>query len=271
MARSDKAKAKPKEKRKNKRGDNQIAPPPPQPLPPVNSYGDTVSCSNPFDDNNSSYMPRQMPPQPPGPPPMTQQLPPPPPPPMGMNQPPGGNPMAMGYQTGPMPNQGPPMRMPLSVNQSPTHPNQIRYNNAGKPPPMGLGGRPMQSASPGHSGYGGPMQSPSPGQHGGYGGMPNAPPPRPMGDMSGMMYLPLIRNSQNQNAPPIYACGGCRREIAENEAALLCESGCNFWYHKQCSGLSDDAYNMIKADFLVEWACDQCFSRGGVPLFKFKP
>jgi len=270
MARSDKPKAKPKEKRKGRKGDNQIVPPPPPSLPSANPYGDTVSCSNPFDDNNSTYLPRQMPPQAPGPSQMGQQL----PPPMGMNQPPGGNPMGMGYQPGPLPNQGPPMRMPLAVNQSPTHPNQMRYNNPGKPPSMGPGGPPMQSTSPGHSGYGAPLQSPSPGQHGGYGGPPNAPPPRPMGDMPGMIYSgdqPLIRNSQNQNAPPIYTCGGCRREIAENEAALLCESGCNFWYHKQCSGLNDDAYNMIKADFLVEWACDGCVARGNVPLFKFKP
>lgn len=196
-----------------------------------------------------------------------------PPTPMGVNQgpclppgqspgpSPGPNPMNMGYQTGPNHGQ---MRIPLTVNQSPTHPNQIRYNNTGQPP--------MQ-----HPGSGGPspMQSQSPGGPGGY---PNQPQPmpqnRPMLHMQGMMYpsdQPLIRNSQNQNAPPTYQCGGCHQEIAENDAALLCEAGCNYFYHQLCAGLTDLAFSLVKKDVFVEWACDACASTKNLPLYKYKP
>lgn len=41
-----------------------------------------------------------------------------------------------------------------------------------------------------------------------------------------------VFNSQNPNAPPIYACGKCHKEINDNDQAILCESGCHFWYHR---------------------------------------
>lgn len=177
---------------------------------------------------------------------------------------PGPNPMNIGYQTGP--NHGL-MRVPLTVNQSSPHQNQIRFNNTGKPSHPGSGGP-------------SPMQSPSPGGHGGYSNQPNQPPPpmpqhgRPMPHMQGMMYSsdqPLIRNSQNQNAPPVYNCGGCHNEIGENDQALLCEAGCNWWYHQLCTGMTDFAFSLVKDDVYVEWACDNCAAKGNLPLYKYKP
>lgn len=41
-----------------------------------------------------------------------------------------------------------------------------------------------------------------------------------------------IYNSQNPNAPPTYTCGKCHKQINDNDQAILCESGCHYWYHR---------------------------------------
>lgn len=49
------------------------------------------------------------------------------------------------------------------------------------------------------------------------------------------MYPPnksKVYNMQNPNAPPVYTCGLCHKEINDNDEAILCESGCNFWFHR---------------------------------------
>lgn len=43
---------------------------------------------------------------------------------------------------------------------------------------------------------------------------------------------PMVFNPQNPNAPPIYPCGVCHKEVHDNDQAILCESGCNFWFHR---------------------------------------
>lgn len=43
---------------------------------------------------------------------------------------------------------------------------------------------------------------------------------------------PMVFNPQNPNAPPIYPCGTCHKEVHDNDQAILCESGCNFWFHR---------------------------------------
>jgi hypothetical protein len=43
------------------------------------------------------------------------------------------------------------------------------------------------------------------------------------------MNQPMVFNPSNPNAPPIYPCGVCHKEVHDNEQAILCESGCNFW------------------------------------------
>jgi hypothetical protein len=43
---------------------------------------------------------------------------------------------------------------------------------------------------------------------------------------------PMVFNPQNPNAPPIYPCGICHKEVHDNDQAILCESGCNFWFHR---------------------------------------
>lgn len=82
---------------------------------------------------------------------------------------------------------------------------------------------------------------------------------------------PMVFNPSNPSAPPIYPCGVCHKEVHENDQAVLCESGCNFWFHRMCTGLTQDAFTMLKAEVYAEWVCDRCLSTKEIPLVKLKP
>lgn len=59
--------------------------------------------------------------------------------------------------------------------------------------------------------------------------------PKPLPVSAGKVYppdQPMVFNPQNPNAPPIYPCGICHKEVHDNDQAILCESGCNFWFHR---------------------------------------
>lgn len=98
--------------------------------------------------------------------------------------------------------------------------------------------------------------------------------PKPVPMSSGKIYppdQPMVFNPQNPNAPPIYPCGICHKEVHDNDQAILCESGCNFWFHRVCTGLTDAAYHLLTAEVYAEWVCDKCLQSKNIPLVKFKP
>lgn len=82
---------------------------------------------------------------------------------------------------------------------------------------------------------------------------------------------PIIFNPQNPSAPPIYPCGICRKEVGDHDQAILCESGCNFWFHRVCTGLAEPAFHFLTQEIFAEWVCDKCFLAKDVPLVKLKP
>lgn len=97
---------------------------------------------------------------------------------------------------------------------------------------------------------------------------------KPMSITSGKVYPShetKIFNKENPNAPPIYPCGTCHREVHESEQGIFCESGCNFWYHRACAGLSEHAFNLLTVEVYAEWVCDACTRNKNIPLVKFKP
>lgn len=97
---------------------------------------------------------------------------------------------------------------------------------------------------------------------------------KPMPVTAGKVYpadQPMVFNAQNPNAPPIYPCGVCHKEVHDNDQAILCESGCNFWFHRGCTGLTEAAYQFLTAEVYAEWVCDKCLSSKSIPLVKFKP
>merc|ERR1719510_1221639 len=121
----------------------------------------------------------------------------------------------------------------------------------------------MGHPSPVHPGMGGPSPV-----HPGMGG------PSPLSMPNEKVYppgQPMVFNPQNPNAPPIYPCGICHKEVHENDQAILCESGCNFWFHRVCTGLEEAAFHFLTQEIYAEWVCDSCFKNKEVPLVKFKP
>lgn len=185
------------------------------------------------------------------------------------------------------PNGGGPQYMgdiSAQMNQMQHPPNQFGGNSAPQhlgPPlpnnmPNGMGPR-----IPGYvqmMGQGMPMGAPPMmGQGGMPGGMNmNGHPQgmKPMSITTGKVYPPdqtMIFNSANPNAPPIYPCGACHKEVHENEQGIFCESGCNFWFHRACVGLSEHAFNLLNQEVYAEWVCDPCTRTKNIPLVKFKP
>jgi len=110
--------------------------------------------------------------------------------------------------------------------------NMSNMGNMSGGPMMGpggqMGGPGGQMGGPGgQMGPGGPM---GPMHMSGHMGGPK---PMPMG--AGKMYppdQPMVFNPQNPNAPPIYPCGMCHKEVNDNDEAVFCESGCNFFFHR---------------------------------------
>jgi hypothetical protein len=82
---------------------------------------------------------------------------------------------------------------------------------------------------------------------------------------------PLIFNPQNPNAPPIHPCGVCHREVqGDSEDALLCESGCNFWFHRICLNMNIEAYFLLRNEPFTEWVCDICMRNKNIPPVKLR-
>lgn len=181
---------------------------------------------------------------------------------------------------GPMPGQGPGNASPMS-HSGPM--NGGGMNNPMNGPPMG---GPQMAHGP-HGPHGGP--GPGPGMNMSSGNGPPVGPPmnnnfimspmnnmysKPMPVSAGKVYpvdQPMVFNSQNPNAPPIYPCGVCHKEVHDNDQAILCESGCNFWFHRGCTGLTEAAFQLLTAEVYAEWVCDKCLHSKNIPLVKFKP
>ena len=81
---------------------------------------------------------------------------------------------------------------------------------------------------------------------------------------------PMVFNPSNPHAPPIYPCGICHKEVHETDEAILCESGCNFWFHRVCTGLHPQAYTLLTSEVYAEWVCDKCLNTKQIPLVKVK-
>lgn len=73
-----------------------------------------------------------------------------------------------------------------------------------------------------------------------------------------------------ENGLVLYPCGICNNEVVDSDEAILCEAGCEFWYHRKCAGMTDIAYQLLTKEDYAEWVCDNCISTKSVPLVKMK-
>ena len=82
---------------------------------------------------------------------------------------------------------------------------------------------------------------------------------------------PMVFNPQNPNVPPIYNCGVCHREVqGENDQGIMCESGCNYWFHRVCVNMMPEAFDFLKKEIYAEWCCDNCYQTKRIGPIKFK-
>lgn len=79
-----------------------------------------------------------------------------------------------------------------------------------------------------------------------------------------------VLNTANPHAPPVYVCGICQKEVHDNDQAIMCESGCSFWHHRICTGLTQEAFALLNNEVYAEWACNNCFNKNG-SIIKCKP
>jgi len=175
-----------------------------------------------------------------------------------------------------------PRMYPNSMPYSPNSMQDMGMYSMG--PGMGPGpgrGGPMPGGQGSYQYQGGPGGPPGPG----HGPMGPGPGPHMQHRMAGPGQMPpssmgngktyptsasMVFNPSNPNAPPIYPCGICHKEVHDNDQAIMCESGCNFWYHRGCTGLSEVAFLMLTQEAYAEWACDGCLNTRNIPLVKIK-
>ncbi|XP_037507707.2 protein pygopus-like [Rhipicephalus sanguineus] len=93
--------------------------------------------------------------------------------------------------------------------------------------------------------------------------------PKSSGNASGKVYSSsrrMVYDRGNPTAAPIYPCGVCHKAVEDYDEAILCDSGCNFWFHRACTDLTNDAFDMFTREAFTEWVCDRCASSRNVPL-----
>lgn len=53
-------------------------------------------------------------------------------------------------------------------------------------------------------------------------------------------------------------CADCRQPIHTSELRIMCR-GCDSYYHRRCSGLTQLACELLLNEPVAEWACNRCF------------
>jgi len=140
--------------------------------------------------------------------------------------------------------------LPHSPAQAPPppqpHPNQ-RYFAPAPPPPAYM--------SPPPAGPQQPNQSQA----------LQGPPPQPQ---------PQPQQQHQQQAPPqqqpiVAYCAECRQPVYAAEPKIACRAGCESYYHRHCSGLTELACDLLLREQSAEWACNRCIcSERKIPIVR---
>lgn len=69
---------------------------------------------------------------------------------------------------------------------------------------------------------------------------------------------------------PVYPCGICLNEVNDDQEAILCDASCQKWFHRDCTGMTETAYNLLAAEASAVWGCDSCMEEKGAPLVRAK-
>ncbi|XP_013907086.1 PREDICTED: pygopus homolog 2 [Thamnophis sirtalis] len=179
--------------------------------------------------------------------------------------PPGGPPMAQRFSQpanlfGQSPLQRPnPNLSSLPPNPSPFpgpdpgFPPSAEDSGTGKPlhPPPNSFNQEQHTGSPAAVNGTQPAFPPNSTGHSGPTGTPEGNPLPPTSKAAG--------NSGHQPPPGlVYPCGACRSEVNDDQDAILCEASCQKWFHRECTGMTENAYGLLTTEASAVWACDFC-------------
>ena len=53
---------------------------------------------------------------------------------------------------------------------------------------------------------------------------------------------------QGHKASSDYPCGICDEEVGDDDDGIYCESGCDLWYHRTCTGMTVGAYKLLTTE-----------------------
>jgi len=83
---------------------------------------------------------------------------------------------------------------------------------------------------------------------------------------------PQNKKIVNANGQQIFVCKSCCKEVHENNQGILCDGGaCHYWYHLQCTNLTELAFKFLKENALAEWCCESCEQNPNKPPVRFTP
>lgn len=74
----------------------------------------------------------------------------------------------------------------------------------------------------------------------------------------------------NLSTDHFYPCGICSVEVNPVADALMCEASCQRWFHRTCTGMTDVAYALLRAETSAIWGCDTCMANKDILLIRTK-
>ncbi|DBA13460.1 TPA: hypothetical protein GDO54_018545, partial [Pyxicephalus adspersus] len=74
----------------------------------------------------------------------------------------------------------------------------------------------------------------------------------------------------NLSADVVYRCGMCFVEVNITADAIKCEASCRKWFHRTCTGLTEVAHTLLKAEASAVWCCDRCMASKDVQLVQLE-
>ncbi|KAG8146830.1 hypothetical protein E2320_013931 [Naja naja] len=177
--------------------------------------------------------------------------------------PPGGPPMAQRFsQPTNLFGQSPLQRPNPSLSSLPPNPSPFPGPDPGFPPSAEDGGAGKPLHPPPNSFNQEQQHTGSPAAVNGT--QPAFPPNStgPSGPSEGNPLPPASKAAGNSGHQPppglVYPCGACRSEVNDDQDAILCEASCQKWFHRECTGMTENAYGLLTTEASAVWACDFC-------------
>ncbi|XP_018413068.1 PREDICTED: pygopus homolog 1 [Nanorana parkeri] len=74
----------------------------------------------------------------------------------------------------------------------------------------------------------------------------------------------------NFSADNLNPCGICSAEVNNVADAIMCEASCQKWFHRTCTGMTEVAYALLRAETSAIWICDTCVAKKDIQLRHYR-